>query len=91
MAIYNLHVCRDLSEGYVVSLFPKAPERQGNGVEKIRFHNVEDLVTGLKSLKVEDETITSLRHALDERAPYTISGIPATADDLAGLTAGRSL
>jgi hypothetical protein len=91
MAIYNLHICRDLSEGYVVSLFPKASERQGNSVEKIRFHNVEDLVTGLKNLKVEDETITNLRQALDERTPFTISGIPATADDLAGLATGPTL
>jgi hypothetical protein len=86
MAIYNLHICRDLSEGYVLSLFPKDSERQGTSVEKIRYHNVEDLVTGLKVLKVADERITSLRQALEERTPFTISGIPATADDLAGLT-----
>jgi hypothetical protein len=91
MAIYNLHVCRDLSEGYVVSLFPKDSERQGNGVEKIRFHNVEDLVTGLQVLKVEGETITDLRQALEERTPFTISGIPATADDLAGFATDPSL
>lgn len=90
MAIYNLHVCRDLSQGYVLSLFPKASERQGNSVEKIRYRNVEDLVAGLKALKVPDEPIASLRTALEERAPFTISEVPATADDLAGLSTGSS-
>lgn len=85
MAIYNLHICHALPESLVLSLFPKTTGGQGSSVEKICYENIEGLIAGLKHLSVKDDTLADLRLALKRRAPFTISEIPATADDLAGL------
>ncbi len=57
-------------------------------MEKIRYRRVEDLVAGLKLLRVGDDTIDNMRQALKERTAFTISAISATADDLAAPFAG---
>ena len=85
MALYDLHICRQLPTGYVLSLFPTAVERQGSGVEKIPYRQLEDLIAGLKLLRVSDDTIDNMCQFVKERTAFTISTVSATADDLAGL------